>query len=217
MKLKHLVGIPTQYLTELSTAQVKELQQALDTLGYDTGAIDGIAGNNTHYAWRRFKEDNHQMAFKQIGNGSVSILQNKLNPITSSSTAINWTNGGQSISKYFTVREVTKGDPRRVPNDPNVIKNILALAKELDKIREDWGSPITVTSWYRPLAVNRAIGSGDRSQHIQGLAADICPANGDLTGFQSWLDKRWDKALGYGAKKGFVHIDLRPGRIRWNY
>ncbi|WP_353743953.1 D-Ala-D-Ala carboxypeptidase family metallohydrolase [Microcystis sp. LSC13-02] len=33
---------------------------------------------------------------------------------------------------------------------------------ELDKIREEWGSPILITSWYRPQAVNRAVGSSGR-------------------------------------------------------
>ena len=132
---------------------------------------------------------------------------------------INWSDPKQKISKYFTVGEVTQGDRRRVPSDPTVIKNILALAHELDKIREAWGKPIGVTSWYRPRAINRAVGGVQDSQHINGGAADIYPIGGDIFAFQKWLDSRWNRALGYGAKKGFVHVDLRaPGqRIRWNY
>ena len=141
---------------------------------------------------------------------------------------IDWTDNDQKISEYFTVGEVTKRDPRRIPKDHNHIANILRLAQELDKIREEWGSGIAVTSWYRPPAVNAAIGGAKNSQHLTGSAADLKPLNGELLKFQKWLDKRWAGALGYGAQKGFVHVDLRGldnqgkagkgvAKIRWNY
>jgi hypothetical protein len=38
--------------------------------------------------------------------------------------------------------------------------------------------------------------------------------------FEKWLDtSAWaDRAMGYGcaANRGFTHVDLRPGWIRWN-
>jgi uncharacterized protein YcbK (DUF882 family) len=140
---------------------------------------------------------------------------------------INWHDNNQKISKYFTVGEVTRRDPRRIPTNPIHVANILRLAKELDEIREEWGSAIAVTSWYRPPAVNAAIGGAKHSQHITGSAVDIKPVNGELLKMQKWLDTRWQGALGYGAKKGFVHLDLRgidnqsksikSSKIRWNY
>lgn len=161
-----------------------------------------------------------ERAKKVLSSGETSVTPTNNNvSVPSNYQSINWNDFNAKVSKYFTVREVTNGDRRRIPTDNTIKQNIFTLARELDRVREAWGSGIIVTSWYRPPAVNRAIGGATRSQHILGKAADIRPVQGDLYRFQDWLDKvAWkDKALGYGAKKGFVHLDLRPGNIRWNY
>jgi predicted chitinase len=132
---------------------------------------------------------------------------------------IEWHNMSAAVSKYFLVREVTNGDRRRIPTEDSIKQNVFKLAQELDRLRQEWGSPILVTSWYRPKEINAAVGGVSNSQHLNGSAADIRPAQGNLYHFQDWLDKvAWQHwALGYGAKKGFVHVDLRAGGIRWNY
>lgn len=128
-------------------------------------------------------------------------------------TTIDWSNGSLKISQFFTVGEVTKGDVRRQPKPGSFEEqNILILAKELDKIRTDWGGPIRVTSWFRPPAINRAVGGASRSQHINGRAVDIQAVGKDIYQFQTFLDKNWFGFLGYGAKKGFVHLDMRNAK-----
>jgi hypothetical protein len=141
--------------------------------------------------------------------------------------AIDWNDFDCKISKYFTVGEATNRDSRRIPAaGSDVAKNILAMAIELDKIRDAWGKPIGVTSWYRPVAINRAVGGASRSQHINGRGVDIYPIGGDTYAFQDWLDDRWFGALGYGARRNFCHVDNRNLKgfmsggdkgPRWNY
>ena len=139
---------------------------------------------------------------------------------------INWTDPSAKVSEFFTVGEVTQGDDRRIPQDADIKANILALAKELDKVREAWGSAIGVTSWYRPPTVNREVGGASQSQHLTGSAVDIYPYNAKDLAFEQFLDSKWGGALGYGqtSGRGFTHLDLRgggwergPGNIRWTY
>lgn len=200
-------------VADLDSASLKDVQTALKALGYYKDKIDGIYGKNTGYGFAEWKTDNWLNNTEVIGPASWAQLSEQAGQISS----INWHDNSCKISKHFTVKEVTKGDNARIPTDKTIESNILTLAKQLDTIRDIWGSPIGVTSWYRPPKVNAAVGGASNSQHLYGKAADIYPIGKDINQFQKWLDTYWDKALGYGARRGFVHLDLRPGRIRWHY
>ncbi|MBW4421777.1 MAG: hypothetical protein KME13_21585 [Myxacorys californica WJT36-NPBG1] len=140
---------------------------------------------------------------------------------------IDWNNPSASVSKHFTVAEVTQNDDRRLPavgSDEEAA--ILNLAVELDKVRDAWGSAIGVTSWYRPYEINLACGGVVNSQHIYGSAADIYTMDGRDAEFETFLDENWGGGLGYGVAsgRGFTHCDLRrggfkygDGAIRWMY
>lgn len=134
---------------------------------------------------------------------------------------INWNKPNFKISKYFTVGEVTQNDKRRTPIKGSVIeRNILFLAAKLDSIRDNWGQPIGVTSWYRPPIVNAEVGGVSNSQHLTGSAVDIYSYSGNENKFEEFLDIEWfDRHLGYGVAsgRGFTHLDLRKGGVRWNY
>jgi putative chitinase len=134
---------------------------------------------------------------------------------------IDWSLNNKKISQYFTVGEVTNREKRRQPiNGSEVEKNVLRLAWELDVLRLKWKSGIGVTSWYRPKQVNAEVGGSINSQHILGLAVDVYPINGRDAQFEEFCDRNWkNKALGYGmaSGRGFVHLDLRTGGLRWFY
>ena len=83
------------------------------------------------------------------------------------------------LSKDFTLEEFTYSQTAlrhnidMTPSD-NIKENLTKLVTEvLQPLRDGLGVPIIVTSGYRPLPLNRTIGSKDTSAHVRGQAADI--------------------------------------------
>lgn len=90
-----------------------------------------------------------------------------------------------NLSPHFTLAEFTVSDTaarKGIDNTPpdSVLPALRKTAQGLEAVRVRLGmAPITITSGFRCLALNRAIGSKDSSQHPLGQAADfICPRFG---------------------------------------
>ena len=232
----------TVNINQLDTKTLYELQKILFELGYSL-SVDGIYGEETRTVFNQFKADQRLTYPDFIGRSTIDKLltlykdndiieDEKKHPsqpnLARPNTVkdINWDDFNSPISRWFTVGEVFRYDILRKTKDLTIQNRILLLATELDKIRDDWGSGVGVTSWYRPSFVNRRVGGVSNSRHLSGDAVDIYPINGEINGFQSWLDKQWFGALGYGSLKGFIHLDMRNGKgwkrggakgVRWNY
>ena len=94
--------------------------------------------------------------------------------------------------KYFSLCEMTRSDTARrlgIDNTPSdsIKKNlILFIEKVLDPIREDWGSPIIVSSGYRCPELNKAVGGVNTSGHMYGFCADL-QVKGDLRKFSNFV------------------------------
>ena len=75
----------------------------------------------------------------------------------------------------FSLNELTKTDSGldNIPNDMNVIRNLVRLSEFLQIIRNELQLPIIVNSGYRSKEVNEAVGGVLSSYHVKGLAADI--------------------------------------------
>lgn len=128
------------------------------------------------------------------------------------------------LSPNFTLEEATFSETAirsGITNQPNTrtLSVIIATAIKMEAIRTLLGSPITITSWFRNLSVNRLIGSSDTSAHPEGFAVDFkCPKFGsplDIIKKLSEAGLSFDQMIQEGATKenpnsGWVHISFDP-------
>lgn len=124
---------------------------------------------------------------------------------------------------YITWGEMTRNFSRmplatsEFGSQETVVRNMQALAKAFQQVRQRFGSPIAINSAYRP--PNLAIGARF-SQHKYARALDVRPLNGD---YQKLLEAIKSvsaiKGIGLaGPRKGFWHMDIRPGnRVSFRY
>lgn len=87
----------------------------------------------------------------------------------------------------------------------------------LQRIRDRFQRPVVVTSGYRTVAYNKAIGGSTGSNHTKGLAADI-----QVKGVHPAIVAMYAEELRAGgiglyaySDGGFCHIDTRAVKYRW--
>lgn len=105
----------------------------------------------------------------------------------------------------------------RMPVSQENTDAIIRFAKDLEEIRSFSGRPMVVTSWYRPPAVNAAVGGANESRHLIGDAIDFAVPRWERDGLMARLDPWWGARGGLAAGNGFIHIDARGLRARWSY
>lgn len=78
--------------------------------------------------------------------------------------------------KFIEMVRSSKADEFNIdnwPKDADIIDNIIFTMECLDKIREDYGLPLYITSGYRCKELNNKLNGSKTSQHMKGQAADI--------------------------------------------
>ena len=128
------------------------------------------------------------------------------------------------ITPHITYGEIALQSEARRFTQQQQCETCTMLCEFLEKARSAFGGkPLIITSGYRPPAVNASVGGSSTSEHLYDMqgkgAVDFTIDGVNVFQLQDWCDANWDHSLGYGAKKGFVHLGIRPngGRIRWDY
>lgn len=126
------------------------------------------------------------------------------------------------INEYFKYSEFDCkcGKCERPENVPS--KELVDI---LTKIRKHYNQPVIINSGYRCEAHNKAVGGSANSQHFKGSAVDFIVKNTPTESVWEYvLDKWGDSPLGLAIKRnkaniyaGFVHIDTRGKKARWEY
>jgi zinc D-Ala-D-Ala carboxypeptidase len=125
------------------------------------------------------------------------------------------------LSKNFKLNEFTtsqtatrKGIDNTAPAP--IIERLRMLANTLEQIRTLLGNhSIRISSGYRCIALNRAIGSGDTSAHVQGYAVDFtCPNFGtpkEVANKIAQSDIKFDQLIYEGT---WIHLSVDPRNRR---
>lgn len=113
----------------------------------------------------------------------------------------------------FSFSELTHTDTgyNNIPDDMNIIKNLVRLAEFLQIIRNELHLPIIVNSAYRSAEVNAAVGGVSTSYHCKGLAADIRCSDMDklLCVLREHLSDIDQMGLYYNGKEQlWIHVGL---------
>ena len=125
------------------------------------------------------------------------------------------------ITPHFTYGELCNYSEERRFTSADSVVAAHDLLMFLEKVRAHFKAPVKITSGHRPPAVNRRIGGASVSEHLyraKGIGAvDFYVDGVDIYAVQSYCDRDWPHSVGYGAARGFVHLGIGRGRVRWDY
>ena len=124
------------------------------------------------------------------------------------------------LSKNFALKELTKSQTairmgiQNAPNTEQLI-NLTVLAQQvLQPCRDKFGT-ICINSGLRVLELNRAIGSGDKSQHTKGEASDFEAFSVSNREMAKWIKDNLDfdqlilEYPGPDPRDGWVHCSYK--------
>ena len=123
------------------------------------------------------------------------------------------------LTKNFSLSEFAQRDPYR-PVPQQYRANALRLARQLQSLRDVVGR-IVITSSYRTLAHNTAIGGAANSQHLTAKAADFTVPGASnekvYCAILALIPKDMEQGgLGWYGPLGHIHYDVRGFKRRWN-
>ena len=117
--------------------------------------------------------------------------------------------GDKKLSANFRVREFACSDG----SDPVFIAP--ELVEVLQKIRDNFKSPVTINSAYRTPGKNKAVGGAAYSQHLYGTAADIQVKGIAPKDVYAFAETLLPNKGGIGLYPTFTHVDVRATKSRW--
>jgi len=130
----------------------------------------------------------------------------------------------EMISKYISYKEAIRSTIAsrknivNVPGDLELKAMKLVAANCFDPLREHFGKPIYISSFYRSAKVNKLAGGSSISHHMRGMAIDI---DGDVFGSPSnqeifdWLKENVKfTQLVQEYDFSWVHISYDPEDLR---
>jgi zinc D-Ala-D-Ala carboxypeptidase len=130
------------------------------------------------------------------------------------------------LTAHFTLAQLIHSKTatkKGIDNTPpkKIIRNLKQLARGLEEVRSLLGYPLAISSGYRCKALNSAVGGGETSQHMQGLAVDfVCKQAGTPYRICKMIadsDLGFDQLIheyGKSKKEQWIHLGFGPKNRR---
>ena len=194
---------------------VRQKQCLLAYLGYYTGAIDGVWGDNSRRATEAFQRDYQLTVDGVFGDGTAACIREVIasgeTPDLETDVADWWKD-----IRYFRRTEFRCpcGRCGGFPVEPQE-----SMVRTVDEIRHRLGVPVSVVggggSGVRCASHNAEVGGVANSQHLYGLAADLHSAASPAQ-MKAVAEDVMGRTGGIGLYNWGIHVDTRPGYARWN-
>ena len=123
----------------------------------------------------------------------------------------------ENISKNISYKEATHSNTakaRKIDNTPDadtIVRMKLVAEKCFQPLREWYGKPIKINSFYRSEKLNVAIGGAKKSQHVKGEAIDLTAGSVEENRkLYDWIcdNLEFDQAIWeYGGR--WIHISYK--------
>ena len=116
--------------------------------------------------------------------------------------------------KWFDISEFDSPD---LPGSGDMMEE--EVLKRLDVSRDIYGSPMIISSGFRTVAHNKAVGGVKNSSHLLGWAVDIRCTNSHsrFLMVEALLDAGFNRI---GIADSFIHVDCDPEKtplLIWTY
>lgn len=124
-----------------------------------------------------------------------------------------------NLTKNFSLSEFACHDKDGTPVPQQYLKNVQRVANQLQILRDYLGEPVRILSGYRTPSHNKKVGGATRSYHLTASAADIAVKSKSPKQLAAIVERLIAKGSlkfgGLGLYKGFIHLDIRPNKVRW--
>ena len=210
---------------------VKDVQNKLNKLGYSAGSADGVYGNNTKNAVKKFQKAVGLTADGIAGTATLKKLNEATtpkpgNPSNNTNTVTAVTSGFSKTASNVKTYSVKKDGNKKITNNfvirefacydgSDTVKIDSKLAALLQDIRTHFGKPVTINSAYRTASHNARVGGASNSYHLYGKAADISVSGVSPREVAKYAESLGVKGIGLYDNQGFVHVDTRTSKYFW--
>jgi hypothetical protein len=160
----------------------------------------------------------------QIMDRQLQNIGEKEDPNPHNNNFNPWSPFTYKITPNITYGEICKQEEKRRFVKTHQCETAKEICLFLERARKHFGNrPLIITSGSRPEPINTAVGGAQDSEHTYNAvnkgAIDWFIEGVDIYKVQDWCVQNWPYSTGLGAKRGFIHTGIRPGRpkVVWDY